>query len=416
LISAMASVAHSETLTYGVDLGVGATDNVSLTPSNPSSQTIATADLDFTFKQQSQRFDAALRGDFSYLDFLQHAYGQELIGRFDGATSLGILPERLSWSLQDSFGQQQLSPFESPTPANLENVNYVSTGPDLTLHVGDNGFLDLSGRYARAQYQTSPFDNNRFLGNLAWGFALSPRSSVSLNGNFEHVLFENTALNSDFSQTSAYFDYDLHGARTQIVAKLGATELDQSGTTGSRSGPLIALELIRQLTPTSKLTVKTGQELTDAATSFNALESGAMGAIAIAPAALTSTTYTSTYAAASWDYSRDRTTLGVSVRVAKDSYDGQSLLDNSESSGELRFERKLTRVLSAEILGSVNYADYTHTNFTAFDKLVGTVLTVREGRGLEIRLRYNHVSRAATGTGAGFQENIGFLTIGYRPQ
>ena len=52
----------------------------------------------------------------------------------------------------------------------------------------------------------------------------------------------------------------------------------------------------------------------------------------------------------------------------------------------------------------------------------------REGRGLEIKLRYDHTSRAVSGVGVssgigdvpgvstGYSENTVFLTIGYRPK
>ena len=411
---ALVPAAKSETWTYGIDVGVGATDNVSLVPTDQVRQTMATADLDFALQQQGPRLDTDLKGNFTYLDFLQHAYSGELLGRFDGLAHLALVPGRLTWALQDDFGQQQLNAFEAPTPANLENVNYLNTGPDLKLPLGSTGFLDLSGRYGRTQYQTSPFDNNRVFASLAWGLSLSARSSVSLDGNTEHVLFDNTALNTDFDRSSGYVHYELHGARTELVANLGATELNQGSA--SRSGPLIALELTRKLSPAAKLTLKAGQELTDASTSFSALESGAMGAISIAPAALTSNNYTSTYASVGWDYERDRTTLALSARSAKDTYEGQSSLDNSLSGGELKLNRKVTRALSAELLGSLYYTDYTHANYKTEDGLVGAALTLREGRGLEFRLRYNHVSRVATGIGTGFRENIAFLTIGYRPQ
>jgi hypothetical protein len=76
----------------------------------------------------------------------------------------------------------------------------------------------------------------------------------------------------------------------------------------------------------------------------------------------------------------------------------------------------VTRQLSAQLLGSIYYSGYAQANYTTEDGLVGAALTLREGRGLEFRLRYNHVSRVATGIGTGFRANTAFLTIGYRPQ
>ena len=42
--------------TYGVDLGVGETDNVALTPTNKTSQTMATTDANFSVNRQSRLF------------------------------------------------------------------------------------------------------------------------------------------------------------------------------------------------------------------------------------------------------------------------------------------------------------------------------------------------------------------------
>ena len=411
---ALIPAARAESWSYGVDVGVGYTDNVSLVPTDKTSQAIATTDVDFALQQQSLRLDTALKGNFSYLDFLQHAYSGELIGRFVGLAHVLIVPEQLSLTLQDDFGQAQLNPFSAPTPANLENIDYLLMGPDLTLHMGSTGFLDLSARYARAQYQTSPFDSNRVLASLAWGLQLSARSSLSLDGNTERVMFDNTAINTDFERNSVFAHYEAQGARTDLVASLGASEVTAGGT--STSGPLARLSLTRKLSAAGNLTLLAGRELTDASASFSALQSGAIGAIVSAPAAVTSASYTSTYASIGWQYERNRTTLGFSARWEQDLYEGQPLLDVGRSGAEFKLDRQVTRTLSAQLLGSLYYTDYAHANFTTQDELVGMALTLREGRGLEYRLRYSHINRIATGIGTGFTENIAFLTIGYRPQ
>ncbi len=61
---------------------------------------------------------------------------------------------------------------------------------------------------------------------------------------------------------------------------------------------------------------------------------------------MTSASYTSTYASVGWRYERDRTTLALSERWEKDSYEGQPLLDVSRNGAELKLQRKVTRSLS----------------------------------------------------------------------
>jgi hypothetical protein len=417
--STSGAVSKAETLTYGVDLGVGESDNVTLVSTNKVSQTIATADADFDFKEQSRRLNVDAKGNFTYLDYLQGAYGSRLIGRFDGIAHLAIIPERIVWVLQDDFGQAALDPFTPVTPTNLENINYVSTGPDFALRFGANSYVNMSARYARAQYATSPFNSNRVLGNLAWGLQLSARSSVSLNGDTERVMFENTVLNSGYNRSSGFGRYEVHGARTDLSGDLGATIFRQNGT--SSTGGLARVELARKLSTTAKLTVSAGRDLTDASTSFSNLQGGAIGVVGTAPAPQTSKNYTSDYTSVGWQYERNRTTIGLSGRWEKDIYDGAPLFDSTRSGGEFRVGRRLTRALSADILGRYYKTDYAHSlaasqsgssNFN--DESFGAALTWRHGRGLEVKLRCEHSARLATGI-SGYRENRAFLTVGYRP-
>jgi hypothetical protein len=418
-ILVLKSAAAAETLAYGVDVGVGESDNVTLVPTNKVSQTMALADVDFDIKKQSRLLDLSAKGDFTDINYLQGAYGNQVIGRFDGAAHVALIPERLTWALTDHFGQAALDPFTPTTPTNLENINFVSTGPDLNLRLGPTSFFNASARFARAQYQTSPFNSNRLAGNLAWGLQLSAQSSASLNGETERVLFDNTVLNSDFEHTSGFARYEVQGARNDFSADLGATTISQSGS--STTGGLARIQLARKLSAAAKLTLSVGRDLTDASTSFSNLQSGAIGVVGTAPAPLTSNSYTTHYASPGWEYQRNRTTFALSGRWERDVYGGQPQLDYTRSGAEFRVDRRLTRALTAEILGRYYKTDYPHAivapanGSTGFDdELIAGILTWRHGRGLEVKLKCEHDARVAVGIN-GYRENRAILTVGYRP-
>jgi hypothetical protein len=418
--------ARAESFSYGADVGIGESDNVTLVQTDKVSQTMAIADLDFDLKDQSRRFDVDAKGNFSYLDYLQNAYGSQLIGRFDGRADAAVIPERVIWVLTESFGQAQIDPFAAVVPTNLQNVIYVATGPDVDLRLGPTVFLDLSARYAKATYETDPFDSNVVLGSAALGRALSAQSSISINGNFERVLFDNTEVNTNFNRSTAFAHYEVQGARTELTANLGATKVSQGPE--SFTGPEAKLQLARKLSSVSTLKLTLGRGITDGSTAFANLQSGAIGGIVTSPAVVSQSNYTVTYGSLAWEYARNRTTIGVSGNWEKDSYDGQPLLDLTRGSAEFRVERKLSRVLTAQLLGRIYRTEYANTNFSETDGFVGAALIFREGRGLEIKLRYDHSSRGVSGVGVssgvgdvpgvntGYGENRAFLTIGYRPR
>lgn len=431
-ILAQAPLVRAETLVYGADVGIGESDNITLVRTHRVSQTIAVAQADFELKQQGRLYDVDAKGNFTELDFLQHAYGNELIGRFDGLAHVALIPERLSWALQEDFGQSQIDPFAAVTPNNRENVNYVSTGPDATLRLGSVGFVDMTARYARTDYAKSPFNNQRLFGSVAAGTQISQHSSVSLNGTTQRVLFDNTVVNSDYDRSSVYGHYEAHGARTDLSANLGATRVNQGSF--SSTGALAKLKLSRKMSSSATLNLEAGRDITDASTSFGSLQSGAIGGVGsqgafgsqvaiggigtlgTTPAALTSSNYTITYGSAGWQYKRDRTTINLNGRWERDAYKGQPQFDLTRENAELSIERQLTRALSAQVLGSLYHSAFTHVDFADRDAVAAAALIYREGRGLEIRLHYDHVTRAVSGIGTGYAENRVFLTVGFRPR
>ncbi len=204
----------------------------------------------------------------------------------------------------------------------------------------------------------------------------------------------------------------------------GVTAINQAGS--STNGALAKVLLSRKLSAAAKLTLTAGRELTDASTSFGTPQSGSIGIIGgiigTAPAALTSDNYTSNYASIGWQYLRNRTMIALSARWEKDTYAGQPLLDVSRPGADFNIQRQLTRALSAQLLGRFYRTDYPNAlvaSTTASSKyddwLVGGALTWRHGRGLEIRLRYDHNSHVVSTGSSGYGENRVFLTIGYRP-
>jgi hypothetical protein len=426
--STLAQGTRAESLSYGADVGIGESDNVTLVRTDKVSQTIAITDLDIDFKDQTRRFGVDAKGDFSYLDYLQNAYGNQLIGRFDGRADVSLIPERVTWVLTENFGQSQIDPFTAAIPTNLQNVNYVATGPDANFRLGPTVFLDLSARYAKATYQTDPFDSSSVNASAALGRALSARSSISINGSFERMLFDNTDVNTDFNRSSVYAHYEVQGARTNLTANLGATKADQGSE--SFTGPNAKLQLLRRLSSVSTLTFTIGRDITDGSTAFANLQSGAIGGIVTGPAVVAQNNYTLTYGSVAWEYARNRTTIGVSGTWEKDAYDAQPLLDLTRGSAEFKIERKLSSVLTAQLLGRLYRNEYANTDFSETDGLVGAALMFHAGRGLEIKLRYDHSSRSVSGVGVapgvgvgvvpgvstGYSENRAFLTIGYRPR
>ena len=339
---------------------------MTLVSTDKISQTIAVADADFSLRNsRAGCSDVDAKGNFSYLDFLQGAYGHELIGRVDGVARFALIPEKISWVLQEDFGQAQVDPFTPVTPTNRENVNYVSTGPDLDLRLGSLGFVDVTARYARTQYQTSPFDSNRLSGQHCRG----PRHF----GGLHHR--RSTAARSACCSTIRWTIPISTAAASTGVTRLrvrAPSSRANLGATQGRSGQRVDHRSTRE-------TAAVAQALRDGKADVHRrarphrrrhLPSARCRAapsarserhptgIGTAPAAVTSNNYTVTYASVGWQYARNRTTFGVSGQWEKDSYEGQPLLDLNRGTAQLSVERRLTQAFTAQLIGSVYRTNY----------------------------------------------------------
>jgi hypothetical protein len=406
----------AEIAEFGVSVGLGESDNVTLSSTDTKSQTMALVGLDFDVRRRGLRLKTDLKGDFGYLDYLQNAYRRQLIGRFDGEIAFGLIPDRLTWVVQDNFGESAVNPYATPTPSNLESINVVSTGPDLLLRPGESTLLRLAARYTYSHYETSPFDGKRTLGIATVGHDLSLASSVSLNAVGERLRFDNTVINTNYDRRKLYLGYDVRGSRTELSVNVGATQTNGSGHWIST--PLVELDGSRALSRYSKLTFVVGRQFIDIAEAFRTLQSGATGGIVVAPVVGTTATFLSNYGSARWLFERYRTTLNITGRWERDTYGSQTSASNVTREGvEVRFGRRMSSVLTAEAFGSMYREDYFDRSFSDRYSMLGASVVLRPGRRMDVRLRYEHNRRTSSGAlgGGGYTENGALVVAEYRP-
>jgi hypothetical protein len=413
------AIAPTDQTHYGVAAGVGETDNVNLSSTDPRSQTLAAADLDFALTRSGSRLDASALGNFTDIDYLQHAYSNQVVGRFDGLATAKLWSDRLKWLLRDDYGDAQVDPFAAVTPVNLQRENVFTTGPDLTLRPSEASFVELEALYGRTSYQTSPFDDNSLSGSIAVGRQLSALSSLSLVGRVEQLRFDNTTVNTNYDRRELYGRFQAQGARTQISAQLGATQANDLGSWTTT--PLVRLSLARKISPFSGITFSGGREYTDSAGAFGGLRPGAAGGIAVGAAAQTTGNYLRNYASAGWMFARLRTSFGITGTWERDSYDRQSTFDTTRADLEARLGRHISQALSADVTAGIDRSRYLNQGFTDDYGTVGAGLTWRPGRWVEVYARYDHSFRRTSGPvsvtapGRGYDENRVFVMIGYRP-
>lgn len=405
----------AEYTSYGASAGIGETDNVTLSASDRKSQTLANTNAFFDLIRSGSRLDLNAVGNFSDIDYLQNAYGNQVLGRFDGFANATLWSNHLKWLIRDDYGDSQVDVLQALTPTNLQRMNVFSTGPDLRLQPTLLTFIDLQGLYSRNTWQDSPFSGNTETGTLTVGHQLSGASSLALVGQVEQERFDNTVLNTNYQIREYYGRYDVKVTRTAIDLQGG---VNQANDTGSwKSSPLVGLTITRNVSPFSTLSLSGGRHYNNASGNFASLSTGSSGAIPVGPAAQTTASALETYANADWGFQRQRTTVNLFGGWERDAYSRQSTFDVTREDVGLTLGRQLTPRLSANVTGTFYRSRYVNQGFTDNFSIVDAGLVYRPSEWVVLYGRYDHQFRSTSGAtqDLGYDENRVYVMIGYYP-
>lgn len=404
----------------GVTAGVGHSDNIRRSDGAEQSESIGQLGVNFSVFQQSRRVNADITGDFSWLNYFDDQYDDEVVGSFLGDVKLGIVPDRFEWQFADTFGQATTQPFVVVTPDNRENINYFTTGPDLIFGMGRSARVKLQGRYTNVAYESAPLDNDRVSGEGSLIHDFSSASSLSLNARFEQTDFDDNTLNTDFDNTQAFVRYQATLSRTQVGVELGYTEVEldaasggvNSGIDSSMSGVLARIEVSRRMSPSSTLSAALGREISNSGDIFRQLQQLQSAQVGTQPVQLSSDPFTSQYGTLAWSFSRNRTGFGLSVSRFEEEYQVQTALNRNRTVFGSYFNRQMTPSLNFQLSAVQNRESYDVLGNQDFRELYGTAtLAYQIGRRFSLDLQYERSDRSSDLPGGDYTENRGWIRL-----
>ncbi len=406
---------------YGLNLGIGHTDNVARTSEAAEDENIAAAGADLTLTHKSNRLDAKLDGSAQYREYLDDTFDSEVVGGVVGRATLDIIRERFSWALEDMFGQATLDPLAPANPGNRENVNYLTTGPDFTLPLGSRVDVLLSGRYSDVYYETSDLGNERLLARVALRREMSETSSASINVSTEETEFKGEEALPDFERREAYLNYELIGARTTMGLDVGVTESEQKldGTTlGSgkekSDGLLLRARISRRVSTSATIGLDAGREFSDAGNIFRQLQTGAPVDLQTQPVQQVASPFVNTYGTVRWDFKHNRTNLQARASYFDEAYEDQvqsAFADRQRIEGQLVVQRNLSSVTSMYLQGTYSKQDYEHIDREFSELFASAVFQWQFGRMTSLSLQYLHYDRGDDISGD-VSENQFWLRLG----
>src|SRR5215468_4071149 len=262
------------------------TDNVGRTP-HGAGETVLLAGLSGDTAREGTRLDYHLSSNVALLKYLGGSFPTEPTGFLDGKVMLKIVPGWFSWIARDTYSQVVINPYLPVTPDNLIGLNFITTGPRVTLRPTLRTSVKLDALYsyvtsnsAAAHYTN--FDSHRYGGDLKIDRAFSDTASLYLKGHYERVEFKDE-VNNNFSIGEAVGGYQLTDGRTVFDLSGGYSQLRvydvlstvagpggtrETVTTEKFEEPIWKVDLSRLITPSQRLAIHASEQFTDAATSF----------------------------------------------------------------------------------------------------------------------------------------------------
>jgi len=409
------------------DAGLIYSDNVTRVQ-NGSGDTLALLGLVGDTSREGPRVDYRLSSDIALVKYLPSDYQTQPFGYLDGTGSFGIVPGLFSWTGRETYTQTVIDPFAPVTPDNLESLNYLTTGPRFTLRPTLRTTLTLNGTYSYLSSSSkSPryvnIDNHRYAGDLTLSHAFSSNSSAYLTGSHEKVDFTDQVDNNDFRQDQGLVGLKVGDARTLLDVSGGYTRVHEVVlvTVGTLRGPrelpqsqvpsgsVWRVELSRQISPSSRLSLHAVEQVSDAAnllrlnldqpvptTAANRLTSG--------------DPFTDRELGASWRFQAARTHLTLGYLDIREHYKIDPTADRNVKDASALLGRQLSPVLNWDAGVEFERQEFA---LGSSSNTVNAITNLRWQLGRQLAVRFLYARSRLSSSAGGYSENQVGVMVSY---
>lgn len=403
--------------------GFMTTDNLFQEPNNEIEDDIWLAGFSLDLTNETRRTVTEIR---AAVDRLQYDVFPDanVIGGFNAEIEVALVEERLNWLFEDNFGQLLIDPLSSPTPLNLENTNFFSTGPRFRLPIGDRFFVAMEGTYSRVRYEESPNDNTRTSGQFGIGRRTGPDSSLSLVAATETIEYteqDNLSAIDEYDLNEVFVAYELDSARNIVTLNIGFAELDLSFE--QYDGPQLRADWTRIISPYSRFTLSGGSRYSSRADFFRTAQGNDRDIGEVIDATNNNSPFRYNYFYTRYNLDRSRTRIAVEIEWSQDDYIFESLdpigpaevLDRDSLLSRVAFERDLSRRFFARLRVGFRNTEYKYIDRKDDDFHATVTLGFRVTPAVNILLGMERFERDSNNALSSFEENSAFIGVAYIP-
>jgi hypothetical protein len=365
--------------------------------------------LYLNIEKTTERIAAAAVGSVEYRAYSEDELEDETLGVLAAFADFALVPERLSWSIRESFAQGATDPFAFEGPGNRESVNVFETGPELTLPLGRRMGISLAGTYSDRRFSESVDLNSELLTRSMGLFRqISPTANLSVSISNSEIEYENTLDRYEIEAVVAEYSKELASGNASVQVGRNRVVFDTSDT----SGPLYRLQWSRNVTARSRFEVFAGKRITDSGALFG-LVTGQIGGDVPLGVVLTSDPLEQVEGGLTYEFTGARNRVLVRVRSLRDDYEFSDELNNDSTDINIEFSRLLGRDWRLGAFVSALQRDFTEGAQDFTDRYAKLWLSKTIGEHFAVDLSVGRNRRVDP---AGMEENIYAVQVIYTPR
>jgi hypothetical protein len=394
--------------------GVGYSDNIGRSGTDPVSETIRTIGLDFNLEQQTRKLDADIRSTFDYLNYVDDTFDSEVIGGLVATADYAFVEERLFWLFQYNWGQTLQDLFQAASPGNREDVYSLVTGPRLVIPFSTRTAMTADLEYTNTRYELRPIDFESGAAMLSIGRQVRETTNVGLFGTFRRFEFKDEQF-VPYDQREAFIRIDNESQRNILSLDIGYTEVDTEEKTGD--GMLIRADWTRNISALTSLQFNAGTQYSDQGDIFRFFQNVTQELDNTNSIIGFGSPFRSDYASARLQYTAERTTVQATLLATREDYELEEALNlNRDYYGiEFILNRELSRKFFSGIAVGYRSVNYETNDRTDKDLRFTFDLGFRFTPAFNIALQYQYFDRRSTDAGTESSENRAMLRFGYVP-
>lgn len=402
----------------GLSLGATHSDNAGRSQGNEEPETSLNVGLSSSLNYERNRRSFYLNADLRYESHSYGTYSDSLLGGIEGRAAYSLLHDRLTWVAEDNLGQALIQPHDVATPDNTQNVNVFSTGPDILLPLGQRTSISLQGRGTDVSYEEGDFGNRRLSGTLGVVRRMGARSSLSLQGSTEHIMYKSLPHESDYDVHSANLVWSAVGSKTTLNVQGGYSLLEEHEA--SAGSATFGLELTRRLSARGELSLFAGRNFGDAADRLK-LDQGIRGTgVGNRPATISSDPFKSDHATVAWEFGGLRSQVAVSANWRREAHTTVKTLDRHAFDGGLHISRNLSPRMSVNFQSGYSREDFENSAIEFSEWTAGFGMDWKLTRTVSVSLNWDRLTgQGDTALGPGtrdYIENRYSFSLGWSPE